>query len=357
MKLLDKYIFKKLVKTFFFITIITVATISLIDFVNNNTDYLQNKASYKAIGQYYLLFMFFLANMLTPVSIFISTIFVTSRLSSYTEIIAALSNGITLRRLAVPYILNGLLIASLSFILVGWLLPLSSKKRIPFEVEYKYRDETINQKNVHLKTAPNQYVYVSYYNYYYNRGENFILEEIEGQILKKKLHAQKILWKEKTQDWRLIKWTEKVIEQDHENVKTGQKMDIKLNLLPKDIVKSPSLKETLNISELNNYIIELKQKGADDIRIFTVEKYVRYMYPFTAIFLSLFGFILTYRKSRTGAVKTIAIGIILALIYIGFFISSRGIAETGTMPPLLILFIPNIIFISLGVLINKYFQK
>jgi lipopolysaccharide export system permease protein len=357
MKLLDRYIIKKLILTFLFITIATITTISLVDFVNNNEDYLQNNAPYKAIAQYYLLFMFFTANILTPIAIFMSTIFVTSRLASYTEIIAALSNGINLKRLSLPYIVNGLIIAALSFLLVGWLLPISSKKRIPFEVEYRYRDEAINQKNVHLKIAPNQYAYVKYYNYYYNRGDDFTLEEIEGKNLKSKLHAKRIIWNEKTQEWKLFRWTKKIIEHDHEEVTSGDMLKMKINLLPKDLTKSPSLKEILTITELENYIIELKEKGSDELRLFVVEKYVRYMYPFTAIFLSLFGFMLAYRKSRSGAIKTIAIGLVLALIYIGFFISCRGIAETSTTHPLIILSIPNLAFISIGMFMNKYFYE
>lgn len=353
MKLIDKYITKKLISTFAFLTIATVLTIALVDYVNSNEDYIHNNVKYKEIVNYYLLFMFFIANLLTPIIVLVSTVFVTSNLSNNTEIIAILSNGISLKRLTFPYIINGSIIAVLSFLLVGWVLPISSKKRIPFEVKYKYREENVTQKNIHLKIAPNQYIYVKYYNYYNKYGENFTLEEIQGKVLKSKLYAKKILWKPKDNNWELINWNKKIIKENEEEVSNGYKMRLEINLYPKDLSKSLSLKETLTNPELTKYIQELKEKESEEVRFFIVERYVRYMYPITSIILSIFAFILTYHKSRRGSIKKIAIGIIVALAYIGFVIICRGIAETTTTNPLITLFIPNMVLLASLPMINK----
>jgi lipopolysaccharide export system permease protein len=58
----------------------------------------------------------------------------------------------------------------------------------------------------------------------------------------------------------------------------------------------------------------------------------------------MMGVIVSARKSRQGTGAQIAIGFLLAFIYILFVIMSRSIAQSGSISPMLAAWIPNIIF-------------
>ena len=88
------------------------------------------------------------------------------------------------------------------------------------------------------------------------------------------------------------------------------------------------------MNELNEYIDLLKSRGAEDVGLYEIEKYVRYMMPFTAIILTLMGVSVSAEKSnRGGSGFKIALGFLIAFGFIIMFILAKAIAETGTTNP------------------------
>jgi len=73
--------------------------------------------------------------------------------------------------------------------------------------------------------------------------------------------------------------------------------------------------------------------------------------------LTLIGVILSARKSREGVGFQIAVGFALAFVYIIFYITSRTIAQAGSMDPLLACWLPNIIFTFIGIVLYKSVPK
>jgi lipopolysaccharide export system permease protein len=129
----------------------------------------------------------------------------------------------------------------------------------------------------------------------------------------------------------------------------GTKIDTTLNLLPKDFQNKHLLHETFTLPELERHIELVRSRGADGIEVFLIEKYLRFANPISVIILTIIGFLVSARKSRGGVGFQIALGFSLAFIYILFFMMSKGIAEGGGMPPLLAVWLPNIVFGGIGV--------
>jgi lipopolysaccharide export system permease protein len=100
-------------------------------------DFYASHAPFKAvITDYYMNFVPFFANLFTPLFVFISVIFFTSKMAYNTEIIAMLSTGMSFRRLLVPYFFSAIMIGLLSFVLGGYIIPSSNKVRLNFEDKY-----------------------------------------------------------------------------------------------------------------------------------------------------------------------------------------------------------------------------
>ncbi|MFN3489832.1 MAG: LptF/LptG family permease, partial [Emticicia sp.] len=124
--------------------------------------------------------------------------------------------------------------------------------------------------------------------------------------------------------------------------------DTVINLTPSDFESDHNVYETFTIPELQKRIELIKSRGAEGIESFQIELYQRIVTPFAVIILSLMGLIVSARKSRGGVGFQIAIGFVLAFVYILFFIMSKGIAESGNMPPILAVWLPNIVFSCIG---------
>ena len=95
----------------------------------------------------------------------------------------------------------------------------------------------------------------------------------------------------------------------------------------------------------------------DNIQIYRIEKYIRFMSPFSALILTFIGVIVSSRKTRGGVGFQIAIGFLIAFIFIILFIASKSMAETGSINPLLAVWMPNIVFSGVAMLMYKIVPK
>jgi len=358
MKLLDRYLLKKFLLSFFFILLLIILVILIIDVTEKNDYFIKHKLGYKEILNYYYSFLPFMTNMVTPITVFITVIFVTAKLAQNTEIIAMLSGGISFFKFIKPFFIGSLIIASFSFLLTGWLLAEANKKRVAFETEYI--DGGYFQppsRNLHIKLSADTYLYVGHYRSYNNSGADITLETIRNHKVIEKISATSMYWKEESQTWQLQNWLQREIGEDEEVIHTGAYMEVPLNLHPDDFSINPKLREMLTLNELDKYIKKLKEKGADNINFFMTEKYVRYMSPFAAIILTFIGVVIASHKKRGGVGLQIALGFILALIYIAFFLFAKGAAEVKGNQLLLTVWMPNIVFTCVGLVLYKLTPK
>ncbi len=357
MKILDWYILKKFLSTFFFVVFILVIIISVIDFTEKNDDFIENQLKAPEIIGYYMDFMPYMASLIAPITIFIAVIFVTSKLAGHTEIVAMLSSGISFNRLMFPYLLGAFMLAALSFYLNGWVIPNANKERIAFEIKYVKTPFTYSERDIHLKIAPETYAYMESYNNHSNVGYRFTLEKISHNQLEEKLSARRIEWDSAQANWKLKTWQKHTFDGFNESITKGNEMDTTLNIYPKDFASTHGLYETMTLPELNRHIVELRERGGNDIPIYQVEKYIRFMSPFSAIILTVIGLIMSARKRRGGSSFQIALGFLLAFVYIIFFIFAKSIAEVNSMNPMLAVWVPNIVFSAIGVVLYKTVPK
>ena len=360
MKLLDKYILKKFLTTFMFVVGILVAIVLILTFSERNESFIKNDVATFQIIKYFLFYAPYIANLITPITVFIAAVFVTSQMASHTEVVAILAGGVSYPRFLRPFLIGATIIAVVSFVFTGWIIPEANKYRVQFEnVYFADKPFSYSEEDVHFKVTPTSYVYLKTYNSYRNSGNYFTLEEIKDKEIEYKLSARQIIWDSTATAWTLKEWNLRRFDDLNEKYVYENNKDtlIRLNMSPKDFSSQQGLQETLTIPELYSYIDDLKQKGADNIPIYHIEKLIRYMSPFTAIILTFIGVILSSRKTRGGVGFQIALGFLLAFIYILLFIATKSIAEAGSMNSLLAVWLPNIIFALLGLSIYRFVPK
>lgn len=349
MKILDLYILKKFLKTYVFAVLIIVVIVIVIDYTEKTDDFIRKNVPLNEIlFDYYLNFIPYWANYISPLMVFIATVFFTANMASRTEIIASLSTGISFTRLMRPYIIGASIIAIWTFIMIGWIVPNANKVRVPFEHKYINSNYFFDKRNYHVKIGPDLYAYLESYDNNFKIGYRFTLEKIEGVDIKRKITADRILWDTTMKKWSLMNYQMRIDEEGKRMVESGVKLDTTINLSPKDFENKHLIQETFTLPELDEHIKLVESRGSEGIEIFLIEKYLRYTNPISAIILTIIGFLVSARKSRGGVGYRIALGFTLAFVYIMFFIMSKGIAEGGGMPPLLAVWLPNIIFSLIG---------
>ncbi|WP_026951785.1 LptF/LptG family permease [Algoriphagus mannitolivorans] len=353
MKILDKLIIKEFLKTYFFVVVMLILIVLVLDFTEKNDTYIRNQVPTGDIVRYMGNYGLYLNNLLTPITVFIAVIFITSKMAGRTEIIAILSSGVSFVRLLRPFLFAAVLIGSISFLLNGWVLPVATAGVTEFKIKYLDKGQSATDPNIHIQVGPNALAYLSRFYRTSNTGYYFTLEEIRDGELIAKLSSERILWDTAKNVWRLENWKLRVLREDGEDYSVGTELDTMLSISPSDFDLPENHHETLKLPELARQIKILEDRGADNVAYYRIERYVRFMSPFAAIILTFIGVIMSARKTRGGSGFQIAMGFLLAFVYILLFILSRTFAESGSSYPLLAVWLPNLIFAFTGLVLYK----
>jgi lipopolysaccharide export system permease protein len=358
MKLIDKYIIRKFLGTFFFSMALIILIVIVFDISEKLDDFIAKDAPVKAVVfDYYFNFIPYVVNLFSPLFTFIAVIFFTSQMATRTEIVAILSSGISYRRLLLPYMLAATVIAVLSLYLNHFVIPHATKKRIEFEDIYIRNQFYNNDKNIHKQISPGNYMYLERYYTDVNTGYKFSIEKFRDGKLYYKLMADNIKWDSIKSHWSINDYYIRYINGTNEYIKKGKVIDTTFSFTPKEFGRKDNNVGTMDYHELNNYIESERLKGSDNMEVYEVEKFRRTAFPFATFLLTLIGVSIASRKVRGGIGMHIGLGIGISFTFIMFMQVSTTFAAGGLVSPLLAVWIPNILFSFLAWYLLKVAQK
>lgn len=358
LKKIDLYIFKKFIFSFFIALLLIIGIVIIFDISEKIDDFVANEAPLKAIiFNYYVNFIPFFINMYSPMFVFITVIFFTSKMAANSEIIAILSGGISYHRMMLPYMVATVMIALLSLGLNLYVIPEANATRLRFEARY-VKNKATSVRDVHYQIDPGTFVYVESFSTWNNTAYKFTLESIEDNKLVSKLTAETAAWDSLKQGWHLKKcFVRDFNEGLGDKVFTAAEMDTVINLTVSDFYRNKQTVQTLSQDQLDDLIKTQELRGDANVMYAKIEKQTRFAMPFSAIILTIIGVSLSSRKRRGGIGWNIGLGIGLGFSYILFLKFSQMFVFTGTMTPMVALWLPNVLFTIVAAFIYRKASK
>ena len=358
-KKIDAYIVSKFITTFFIALLLIIGIVIIFDISEKIDNFVAKEAPLKAIVfDYYLNFIPYFMNMFSPLFVFITVIFFTSKMAADSEIVAILSCGISFHRMMVPYIFSAALIALFSLCLNLFIIPDANKTRLEFENQYvKTRFKSVG-RNVHYQISPGEFVFAESFSSWNNTAYRFTLEKIIDNKLVSKISAESAVYHEDTDTWTLKKYFIRDYNEDlTDRIRSGKQIDTTIALSSKDFYLTEKTVETLNYKELNNLIDTQRMRGDANVKFALIEKNTRFALPFSAFILTIMGVALSSKKRRGGIGWNIGIGIALAFTYILFLRFSQMFVHTDTLPPAVALWLPNMVFTLIAIFLYRIAPK
>lgn len=349
-KILDRYIAKKFITTFFASLALIIIIVIIFDLSEKIDNFVEYEAPLKAIiFDYYINFVPKFINMFSPLFVFITVIFFTSLMAGNSEIIAILSGGISYHRLMVPYLVSTALIATLSMMLNLYVVPRSNVKVNEFEAKYVRRHNEFKRNDIHYQIAPGEFVYVNRYDAWNNTAQKITLETVKDNRLVSKLTAESAVWDSAYGGWHMRKYTIRDYSRGlGDKVRNGEKLDTIIPLTVVDFYRNEKTVEALTIDQLNDLIATQEMRGDEGVIYAQIEKHTRFSLPFSTFILTIIGVSLSSRKRRGAAGWNIGIGIALAFSYILFQRLSQMFVFTGSLPPGFAVWLPNILYAGIA---------
>lgn len=357
LKRLDSYIIGKFLGTFFFSMGLIMAIVVVFDFNEKLDRFMSHDAtSHEIIFDYYLNFIPYFGVKFSPLFIFISVIYFTSKLASDTEIIAILASGVSFRRLMRPYMMAAGFLAVLTFALNSFWIPVANKTRLVFEDKFVKKITSDFSRHIQMEVEPGVIMYIDRFEKSSNTGYDFFLEKYEGKTLVSRLTANRI-HEDSTFHWSLSEYMIRDFKGLSETVTKGSSMDTSIQVKPEEFFIVKGWSEQLTTPELKRYLDRQAQRGVANIREYSVEYNRRFSFPFSAFILTLIGVSLASRKVRGGMGLHLGVGIAISFAYILFDTISGSFAEGGDISPGMAVWLPNVLFFLVGLYLYKKAPK
>ncbi|MDX2284441.1 MAG: LptF/LptG family permease [Bacteroidia bacterium] len=357
MPILDRYIIRQFLATFFFILGIVLAIAVLVDFVEKVDEFIDKKPPLREIlFDYYVNFVPYYGNLLAPVCIFLAVILFTSRMAGRTELVPLLAAGVNFYRILRPYLVTALLLGGMIFVLKSYVIPRSTAARLEFEYKYLKKRRISSTYNIHKKVASDTFVYIQNYSEKNRDGQNFTMTRIVDGDIVFKLDARRMVWKDSTQSWELVKVIIRDIQGGRERLRMRGNLDTTFLLTPDDIFIKEQKAETMTLPELREYIRLEEMRGSDILEDLYIERIRRYSDPTAVIVLTLIGFAMSSRKNRGGVALQIGIGLLLCFLYIVLLFAGQAVIS-DEFPPWLAVWMPNFIFLPVAGLLLRLAPK
>ncbi len=350
-KILDLYIIKKFLGTYFFAILLILAITVMFD-INEKLDSFLKAPLHATIFDYFLNFLPYFANQFSPLFTFIACIFFTSKLADNSEIIAMLSSGVSFRRLMRPYIVSAAVIAALTWVLGAYIIPPANVKRIEYTNTYVKNKRVDYGSNIQMMVAPGEIAYMSRYDNTTRTGYRFSLDKFEGKRLTSRLTANTIKW-DTLYNWQVRDYMIRDIEGIREHIKRGSRLDTVIPFEPRDFLISKNDQETLTSPQLREYISRQKERGVANIEAFEIENERRYAMCAAAFILTVIGMTLSSKKVKGGMGINIGIGLVLSFSYILFMTVTSTFAISGYTSPFVAMWIPNLIYIVIAIVLYR----
>lgn len=358
MKIIDWYILKRYLATFSVMLLMFIPIGIVIDVSEKVNRMLENKVPLIEIAQYYLDFTIYFANILFPIFLFLSVIWFTSKLANNTEIIAILSSGISFTRFLRPYIIGATIVSIFALIMGFFIVPKASAGFNSFRYAYLNRNSnTRDDSNVFKQISANEYLYVGNFNQETKVAINFSYELFEGEKLKTKISVGRLVWHAKDSTFTMFNYNKRIVGELSDKIESGVKKDTTFAFDLEDLTPVYYVAETLTLGDLNKFIEKEKERGSKDINVYLVVLYKKYSIPVSAFILTIIAVAVSSMKRRGGMGANLAVGILLAFAFIFFDKIFGTLAEKSTFPPIIAVWIPNIVFGILAIILLRNAKK
>ncbi|MBO6576105.1 MAG: LptF/LptG family permease [Rhodothermales bacterium] len=354
-KTFDLLIFRRLSITYVVLMVALIIFFIVLHYVEYVDDFIDRGATMSEVFSiYYPNYVPEIVRLMSPLALFLSTLFLTGRMAQKLELAALQTSGVSLYRILVPFAVVGVLVTGTMFWFNGWVVPESNRVRIRFEKQYTKAQSSVDEyNNIHRQNSPGSVITVNFYDRATQTAHTVTMQRFgEGRRLEERVDARSMQWIEERQTWLMRSPIVRTFHPDgSESLQSLAEMDTTLALLPRDMARTDGDVESMTITEARDYISVLERSGAGNLGLPRVTYYVKYAYPFANLILVLLAVPLAAPRRRKGQALVMGGGLFVAFVYLALMKFLEPFGYEGTLSPQAAAWIPHAAFFVAGILV------
>ncbi|MDD5573995.1 MAG: LPS export ABC transporter permease LptG [Candidatus Omnitrophica bacterium] len=343
MLILDRYLFRSFLRSFFFCLVVFIFLFIIIDIFGSLQEILRNHPDFLKIVELYLYAIPVIINQTSPVAALLATLITLGQMNQANEVIAMRSSGMSIWHIVRPMVLFGIALSLVIFVMNETVTPYAQKmskfiKRYYVDKAYESAQD-VPLENVAIYGYGNRLFFL---NKFYPKSNTIdgltILEHDPQQNVRSKIYAEKAVW-------RNNRWV--LYQCFIYHLGEGQKIRgeplyftdkvYRIEETPEDFMRQNIPVENMNVKDLAGYISRLPEAGAQNtVRRLRVDLFQKTSFPFTSLIIILLG-IPSAIIVRRRAVAFSSIGLCMAISFFFYvtFAVTTALGKAGALPPFL----------------------
>ncbi|GHT38559.1 LPS export ABC transporter permease LptG [Endomicrobiia bacterium] len=352
-KILDKYIIRNFAKTFVFMA----AALSLVTVISESLQLINLYMKYKA--PFGLILLHQISNIpenlmqALPIATLLAVLFSFSNLSQNNEITVIKAAGINIWRIITIFLITGFIIGTGDFTVGETIVPKTSLYNEKIKKEKIKKEKILIQMDYHnqIVTLPdNTRIIIGHLDTKAGIMEDVVMEKYNDAFVIEKL----ILAKEAR--WENNSWVFKNGVIRNFNIKPWDEMYFKdynsyVHITPKNLtVKTKSVRlEAMSVCEFNKHINQLKTFGQDVVKAkIILNTRFASMFSHIVIMMIAIPFAMGIGK-RLNKMVSFILAVCAAFAYWSVQAIARSLGENLILSPPIAAWLPNIIFLAIGI--------
>lgn len=356
MNILDRYILKQFLLNIIFGIIAFICIFIVVDMIENIDKFLDAGASTSIVVQFYIFFIPEIIKLMLPVAMLLASLFTTGKLSTYNELTAIKSSGISSYRIMIPFFIVAFIISIAAIYFNGWIVPYANQNKYRIDRVYMHRNlESINRDNLFFQDKSNTLMNIGYFDDISLSALKVSIQMYDQNKLSKmvaRYDAPRMKFDSATTLWTLYDVNIREFQNDKEILKNADSLVINLNFHPHQILREQQKPDEMNYTEMGEFISTKRQSGYNMAK-WTVEYYSKTSFPFASFIVVLFGVPFSLNKRRAGMSVQFGISLLICFIYLVFMKVTNVFGYNGDINPLLTAWLANIVFFIAAIL-NLY---
>lgn len=343
MRLLDKYFSREYLKLYFMLIPFFITFFLLTDFFTSITN-LKEEAKLLAVVQYYLLQIPHLFSLLSPLGVLMGTLLTITHLGGTYQIQAAQISGVAIKRIVLPLLTIGIIISFVILFLDQTLIFRANQvaQRLNQENFLGPPPEEI-QRNIFIHVPPSYLFYIRAFDPKQSKMENILIYERSSPP--RITVAKEASWVKN--GWLLEQGMDYTLGQELEGI-SFEKRFLPLDKGSDYFSKKYFPPEKMNIAELNRQINEYRKSGLVILDL-EAELNFKISYPFANFILLFLGIPLGILLRKGGRGASFGLSLIIGFGYYQTMAFSKILAKSGAISPFVVAWLPNFIFLAVGI--------
>lgn len=347
MRTLDRYVASLYIKVFLICVVGAPLMFMIIKLTDDIDNYLARGLTVQQVLLAYLYDFPYQMGLSFPVASLFGAVFTVALMSRNFEVTAAKASGISFYRIIAPLIVLGVLV-SIAGLALGELVPVTNRLRAEALGERGARSRSVRTRFVYGADGGRAYT-VRRLVASTGRIDDIVIDR-EGtgpDYPTYRVFAPVATWSEGR--WQLRRGHLHYFPQRDQAVSFAfdSLYHRDFSESPQALLAEPKDPEEMDYRELGTFIESIHRSGGD-ARKLIVERELKIAFPLACLIVVLFGSALGMATGGRGPAMGIGIALATVLLYLITVRISQGMGAGGIIPPLLAAWLPNALFLGVG---------